>query len=170
MFRHSFCSALVVSATVAAVTFASDFTFDVPGLVGHYDAMHASREVQLNLGTPFASIDAVSMRLTGYHQPGVLLPLGAGPGQPYPMELTGALEDTAPHVTGFDQLLPLGGSSFDLTFSFKDLYSHSGQPNFLPLLDGQGDFSLRGAGGPFIAIYATGQLPEAQINSATLIV
>jgi hypothetical protein len=168
MFRLSFVPAFVAIITLTSATFASDFTFDVPGLVGHYDAMHSVRDVQLDLGMPFDNIDEVSLRLVGYHQPGVLLPLGAGPGQPYPMEMMGAIEDTAPAVTGFDQNLPLTGSSFDLTFDFKNLYSHSSPANFLPLLDGQADFSLRGAGGPFVAIYMLGQFPEAHINSATL--
>lgn len=170
MFRLSYLSALVANATLAAAALASDFTFDVPGLVGHYDVMHSVRDVQLDLGMPFANIDEVSMRLIGYHQQGVLLPLGAGSGQPYPMEMMGSIEDTAPSVTGFDELLPFTGSSFDLTFNFESLYSRSSPANFSPLLDGQADFSLRGAGGPFIAIYMLGQFPEAQITSATLIV
>jgi hypothetical protein len=68
MFRLSFFSASVAIAMLTSATFANDFAFDVPGLVGHYAVMHSVRDFQLDLGMPFANIDEVSLRLVGYHQ------------------------------------------------------------------------------------------------------
>ena len=129
-----------------------------------------NRELQLDLGMQFSYIDAISLRLAGNHQPGVLIPLGPGGGGfPYPIEMTGTLDSNSSYLYNphFDHVLPTSGGGFDLALPFTSFRSPT---DFSALLDGEAEFTFTAAGGPFVAIYSVGVFPEAFVNSATLVV
>jgi hypothetical protein len=172
MFRQTHAVTFVLVVTFAWPASAADFSFDVPQLVGHYHPADYLREIELDLGMEFAEIDAVALRLVGHHQPGTLVPLIGGHAQNYPIEMIGTLQDEMAELdrTGFDQLLPLPGGAFDITFDFYHRGHPPMAPDFSPLLDGKAGFSFSASGGPIVGIYRVVVFPEALVQSATLIV
>ena len=176
MFRRSHTLAVFLGITLfvvpASPAVAGDFAFDVPELTGLYHGDHANRNVDLELGMSFAQIDAVSLRLTGTHTPGVIQLLSHdAPEEPYPAEVIGSFPEAGHYyTTAFDELLEPVEGPFHRTFHFDNLRFHGGEPNFDPLLDGQARLNLAVAGPPVIAIYSIKSLPSLHVDSATLIV
>jgi hypothetical protein len=167
--RASHLVALLVAFAFLRPAIAEDYSFPLPGLVGHYGMSDYGRELQLDLGMQFSQIDGISLRLAGNHQPGVLLPLGPGAGHPYPIEMTGTVDSSSSYLYDpyFDHVLPTSGGGFDLTLPFTSFRSPT---DFSSLLDGEAEFTFTAAGGAFVAIYRVGVFPEAFVNSATLVV
>jgi hypothetical protein len=161
--------AVIVALVCVPPALGDLFSFELPELLGRYH--NASRDVTLDLGVSFSSIQSVSLRLTGTHQVGSYSDLNFPGSFPYPAELIGTLPELVyPVITGFDEILPDHSGTFDVTLPFRRWLQPQLGVDFSPLVDGEAEFDFSVHGPALIATTFVTSSPSVTIESAALIV